>query len=44
MSFKSTVIVSIEYWQPSFLSTALYIFQTMKLAAIQLKQSPEGVL
>ena len=34
-SFKGDIIISIEYSQPSILSTVLYIFQTLKFAAIQ---------
>ena len=34
-SFKGTVIIYIEYSQPFILSTVLYIFLTLKFAAIQ---------
>ena len=36
-SFKGTIIISIEYWQQSILSMELYIFLTLKCAAIQFK-------
>ena len=33
--FKGTIIISIEYSQPSILSMVLYIFLTLKFAVIQ---------
>ena len=38
-SFKGTIIIYVEYLGPSILSTVLYIFQTLKFAAIQFYQN-----
>ena len=37
-SFKGAKTISIEYSQPSILSTVMYIFLTLKFVAIQFYQ------
>ena len=37
-SFKGTIIISIEYSQPSIYSMVLYIFLTLKFAYTQFRQ------
>ena len=37
-SFKGTLIISIEYLQPSIISTVLYIILTLNFASIQFCQ------